>query len=333
LVGYFPPGLHTCQPRSAPNRPTRTSRWSTICCSACPSETWARPNRPGPDPKRSPARASASPPCSILGGSANDPSSRMVHMIVPGWRHNRSKPAPAEAGGYARGLRPLQTRFSPYRCAVPVPPVSGGFFPRRGLAAAHAAGRLVLFFFGRASTGRRGREAVRRRTSRRPSGRKNWFVYAKPPLRRARKRGSAYRAPRQKNPPRRHRETGRAGSPSTKRGVDLPLQGTTTRTTTKGLPAKNRQARYRTMTPRARRVHQALPAPRSAEGVPSHPATTDCLRQRHPARPTSRARRPTELIRRASGSDRSAGTTRRGNLDASRRSRPSPAYALLAAAA
>jgi hypothetical protein len=34
---------------------------------------------------------------------------------------------------------------------------------------------------------------------------------------------------------------------------------------------RNGQERYRTMTPRARRVHPALPAPRPAQGLPPHP--------------------------------------------------------------
>ncbi len=73
------------------------------------------------------------------------------------------------------------------------------------------------------------------------------------------------------------------------------------------------------------RVHQALPAPRSAEGVPSHPPLR-IARQRH-LQGQHRARQRTD--RRASGSDGSAGRARRPGPGRQRRNRPSPAMPLL----
>jgi len=177
------------------------------------------------------------------------------------------------------------------------------------LAAAHAAGRLV--FFGELD-GRRGREAFAAYLA--PLRRKNWFVYAKPPFA-GPEAGLAYLA----------RYTHRVAI-ANRRLVALDERGVTFRY--KDYYKDYRQNRQAGAVPhhdaRAQRVHQALPAPRSAEGVPSHPPLR-IARQRH-LQGQHRARQRTD--RRASGSGGSAGTTRRGP-GRQRRSRPSPAMPLL----
>ena len=88
---------------------------------------------------------------------------------------------------------------------------------------------------------------------------------------------------------------------------------------------RNGQARFRTMTLGARRVHPALPAPRPAQGVPSHPPLR-ATRQRH-LQDQYRARQRTD--RHARAGDRPAGSARRRGPGRQRRRRPSPAMPLL----
>ena len=76
---------------------------------------------------------------------------------------------------------------------------------------------------------------------------------------------------------------------------------------------------------RPRRVHQALPAPRPAKGVPPHPSLR-AARQCH-LQEEYRACQRTD--RHARAGDRSAGGARRGGPSRRRRSRPSPAMPLL----
>jgi hypothetical protein len=119
------------------------------------------------------------------------------------------------------------------------------------LADAHAAGRLA--FFGEIASLRR-REALATHLA--PLRRKNWFVYANT-LRRAR---SGARLSRPLHAPRRHREQPAHCTRRARR--NLPVQG---------LPPR-RAGAISHNDPRRRRVHQALPAPPSAEGVSPHPS-------------------------------------------------------------
>ena len=89
-----------------------------------------------------------------------------------------------------------------------------------------------------------------------PLRRKNWFVYAKPPFA-GPEAVLAYLA----------RYTHRVAIANS-RLIALDERGVTFRYKDY---RRNGQARYRTMTLGARRVHPALPAPRPAQGVPSHP--------------------------------------------------------------
>jgi hypothetical protein len=128
------------------------------------------------------------------------------------------------------------------------------------LADAHATGRLA--FFGELD-GLRDRQAFAAHLA--PLGRKNWFVYAKPPF--AGARGGA-RLSRPLHPPRRHLQQP-PGRPRRARR-HLPRQG---------LPPQRPGAASHDDAG-ARRVHQALPAPCSAQGVPPHPSLR-IARQRH----------------------------------------------------
>jgi len=119
------------------------------------------------------------------------------------------------------------------------------------LADAHAAGRLA--FFGEIASLRR-REAFAAHLA--PLRRKNWFVYAKPPFA-GPEAVLAYLA----------RYTHRVAIANS-RLMALDECGVTFRY--KGLPPQ-RAGPVPHNDPRRRRVHQALPAPRSAEGVSPHP--------------------------------------------------------------
>ena len=127
-------------------------------------------------------------------------------------------------------------------------------FRRLFLAAltdAHAAGRLA--FFGEIE-GLRRRNAFTAHLA--PLKRKNWFVYAKPPFA-GPEAVLAYLA----------RYTHRVAIANS-RLLAFDERGVTFRYKDY---RRDGQARYRTMTLARRRVHQALPAPRSAEGLSSHP--------------------------------------------------------------
>ena len=137
-----------------------------------------------------------------------------------------------------------------------------------GLADAHAAGRLA--FFGELDGLRR--PGGLRRASR-AAQQEELVRLRQAALRRA--RGGA-RLSRPLHPPRRHLEQP-AGRPRRARR-DLPLQG---------LPPQ-RAGAVSHDDARARRVHQALPAPRPAQGVPPHPPLR-AARQRRLQEPISRA--------------------------------------------
>jgi len=120
------------------------------------------------------------------------------------------------------------------------------------LADAHAAGRLV--FFGELD-GLRNRTAFA--TYLAPLRKKKWFVYAKPPFA-GPEAVLAYLA----------RYTHRVAI-SNSRLIGLDDRGVTF--CFKGLPPQ-RTGAVPHDDARARRVHQALPPPRPAQGVPSHPS-------------------------------------------------------------
>src|SRR5580704_2605736 len=175
-----------------------------------------------------------------------------------------------------------------------------------GLVDAHAVGRLV--FFDRLE-GLRRREAFAAHLA--PLRRKKWFLYVKPPPCADPEAVLAYLA----------RYTHRVAISNSRllgldeRGVTFPLQG---------LPPR-RPGAVAHHDARPRRVHQALPAPRPAKGVPPHPSLR-AARQRH-LQEEYRACQRTD--RHARAGDRSAGGARRGGPSRRRRSRPSPAMPLL----
>ena len=186
-----------------------------------------------------------------------------VHMIVPGGgisldgtRWVRCRP------GFLLPVRVLSRLFRRLFLA--------------GLADAHAAGRLA--FFGELD-GLRRRAAFAAYLA--PLGKKNWFVYAKPPFA-GPEAVLAYLA----------RYTHRVAI-SNSRLIGLDERGVTFRYKDY---RRDGRARYRTMTLAARRVHQALPAPRPAKGVPSHP----------PLR-AARQRRLQDQHRAGQGADRRTG--------------------------
>ena len=161
-----------------------------------------------------------------------------VHMIVPGGgisldgtRWVRCKP------GFLLPVRVLSRLFRRLFLTA--------------LADAHAAGRLA--FFGEIEDLRR-REAFAR-TSRTAQAEELVRLH-QAALRRA---GSGARLSRPLHPPCRHLEQSPRFSRRTRR--DLPLQG---------LPPQ-RAGAVRHNDAQRRRVHQALPAPRSTKGVSSHP--------------------------------------------------------------
>jgi len=152
------------------------------------------------------------------------------------------------------------------------------------LADAHAAGRLA--FFGKIQDLHH-REAFAAHLA--PLRRKKWFVYGKPP----------FAAPEACSPISRATPTAspsRTADWSASMTVASPSASRTTAATAGAVSHDDAGAR---------RVHQALHAPRSAEGLPSHPPLR-IARQRHLQSQHS-ARQRTD--RRVSGSDRSAGST------------------------
>ena len=200
-----------------------------------------------------------------------------VHMIVPGGgisldgtRWVRCKP------GFLLPVRVLSRLFRRLFLAA--------------LADAHAAGRLA--FFGEIA-GLRRREAFAAHLA--PLRQKNWFVYAKPPFA-GPEAVLAYLA----------RYTHRVAIANS-RLVALDERGVTFRL--QGLPPQ-RAGAVSHNDARRRRVHQALPAPRSAKGISPHPPLRaarqprlqgqHCTRQgadrRCPCRPPIHRRRATQPI-------------------------------------
>jgi hypothetical protein len=147
------------------------------------------------------------------------------------------------------------------------------------LTDAHAAGRLV--FFGELD-GLRSRAAFAAYLA--PLRKKNWFVYGKAPFA-GPEAVLAYLA----------RYTHRVAI-SNSRLIGLDDRGVTFRFKDY---RRNGRARYGTMYAGARRIHQALPAPPPAQGVPSHPP----LRSARQCHLQSDHRSRQSADRRASGAD------------------------------
>ncbi len=215
-----------------------------------------------------------------------------LHLIVPGG-----------------GISPDGKRWVPCRPGFFLPVrVLSRLFRRlflAGLADAHAAGRLA--FFGELDSLRHRQAFAAHLAS---LGRKNWFVYAKPPFA-GPEAVLAYLA----------RYTHRVAI-SNSRLLDLDERGVSFRYKDY---RRNGQARYRTMTLAPDEFIRRFPTPRPAQGVPPHPSLR-AIRQRQ-LQDQYRARQRTD--RHARAGDRSAGRARRRGPGRQRRRRPSPGMPLL----
>ena len=216
-----------------------------------------------------------------------------VHMIVPG--------GGISLDGNALGALPARLLPAGAGALPPVPAALPGAArrrPRGGPAARSSASSPACV----------DREAFAAHLA--PLRRKNWFVYAKPPFA-GPEAVLAYLARYT------HRvaiSNSRLHRPRRARR-DLPLQGL----------SPQRPGAVAHHDARRRRVHPALPAPRSAQGVPPHPP----LRAARQRRLQGQYRACQGADRRARAGDRSAGGARQRGPSRRRRDRPSPAMPLL----
>ena len=275
---------------------SRTRPWSTTCCSRRAAARDADHHCRRSSAFSAPA--SASPPCSTAGVQAMTHHPHL-HLIVP----ERRNIARRETLGAV-----------PTRLLLASARVLSRLFRRlflAGLADAHAAGRLA--FCGELDS-LHVTDGPSPPISRRSAGRTGSSTPSRPF---AGPEAVCWPISRAKHPPRRHLEQPPARPRRARR--ELPLQGLH--------QCRNGQARYRTMTARARRVHQALPTPRPAQGVPPHPSLR-AIRQRQ-LQDQYRARQRTDRHARAGMTDPPVERDDAGPGRQRRRRRPSPGMPLL----